>query len=77
MENLEFKTKKMSLANIEGKLSVTEMEQIMAGSGSDCAWAVAGLVATFAGAFVTTTPIGAGIFLGSMIISGVGMKACN
>ncbi|MBP6755507.1 MAG: hypothetical protein KA210_05105 [Bacteroidia bacterium] len=34
MENSELKTKKMSLANIEGKLSVTEMEQIMAGSGS-------------------------------------------
>ena len=33
MENSELKTKKMSLANIEGKLSVAEMEQIMAGSG--------------------------------------------
>jgi hypothetical protein len=33
MKNLEIKTKKMSLANIEGKLSVTEMENIMAGSG--------------------------------------------
>ncbi|MBP6755509.1 MAG: hypothetical protein KA210_05115 [Bacteroidia bacterium] len=32
MKNSELKTKKMSLANIEGKLSVTEMEQIMAGS---------------------------------------------
>lgn len=35
MENSELKTKKMSLANIEGKLSVTEMEQIMAGSGEE------------------------------------------
>jgi hypothetical protein len=34
MKNLEIKTKKMSLANIEGKLSITEMEQIMAGSGN-------------------------------------------
>jgi hypothetical protein len=33
MENSELKTMKMSLANIEGKLSVTEMENIMAGSG--------------------------------------------
>lgn len=29
------KTKKMSLANIQGKLSRTEMKNIMAGSGSD------------------------------------------
>jgi hypothetical protein len=33
MKNLEIKTKRMSLANIEGKLSLTEMETIMAGSG--------------------------------------------
>lgn len=30
------KTKKMSLANIQGKLSRTEMKNIMAGSGSGC-----------------------------------------
>lgn len=29
------KTKKMSLANIQGKLSRAEMKNIMAGSGSD------------------------------------------
>ena len=29
------KTKKMSLANIQGKLSRTEMKNIMAGSGGD------------------------------------------
>jgi 4-diphosphocytidyl-2C-methyl-D-erythritol kinase len=29
-------TKKMSLANIQGKLSRTEMKNIMAGSGSEC-----------------------------------------
>ncbi len=30
------KTKKLSLANIEGKLSRAEMKNIMAGSGGDC-----------------------------------------
>lgn len=30
------KTKKMSLANIKGKLSRAEMKNIMAGSGLDC-----------------------------------------
>lgn len=30
------KTKKMSLANIKGKLSRAEMKQIMAGSGTYC-----------------------------------------
>ena len=30
------KTSKMSLANIQGKLSRTEMRNIMAGSGSNC-----------------------------------------
>jgi len=29
-------TKKMSLANIQGKLSRAEMKNIMAGSGSSC-----------------------------------------
>lgn len=33
MKNLEVKTKKMSIANIEGKLTPAEMENIMAGSG--------------------------------------------
>ena len=30
------KTKKMSLANIQGKLSRNEMKNIMAGSDADC-----------------------------------------
>ena len=30
------KTEKMSLANIQGKLSRTEMRNIMAGSGKNC-----------------------------------------
>ena len=32
---LELKTKKMSLANIEGKLTLSEMENIMAGSANN------------------------------------------
>ena len=36
MKNSELKTKKMSLANIDGRLSLEEMENIMAGSGG--AW---------------------------------------
>ena len=73
MKNLELK--KMSLANVEGRLTADEMENIMAGSG--CGWAIAGLVAGFAGAFVTTTPIGAGIFLVGFVSSSVGMSACR
>ena len=38
----------MSLANIEGKLSVTEMEQIMAGSGDWSCWAGVGVLAVVA-----------------------------
>ena len=30
------KTKKMSLTDMQGKLSRTEMKEIMAGSGADC-----------------------------------------
>jgi hypothetical protein len=30
------KTTKMSLANLQGKLSRNEMKKIMAGSGADC-----------------------------------------
>jgi hypothetical protein len=32
MENLQVQRKKMSLANIEGKLTIEEMENVMAGS---------------------------------------------
>ncbi len=35
---MENKIKKMSLANIEGKLTPAEMENIMAGSGIPCGW---------------------------------------
>ena len=36
-------TKKMSLANIQGKLSRTEMKKIMAGSGTpECGWGCLG-----------------------------------
>ena len=34
-KQIKMQTKKMSLANIQGKLSRTEMKNIMAGSGSD------------------------------------------
>lgn len=51
--------------------------QNLQGSSSGCAWAVAGLVAAFAGLCVTTTPIGGVIGVGSMIIAGSGMGACN
>lgn len=33
MEKIETKIKKMSLVNIEGKLTKDEMENVMAGSG--------------------------------------------
>jgi hypothetical protein len=33
MENLQVQRKKMSLANIEGRLTLEEMENVMAGSG--------------------------------------------
>ena len=53
MKNQEIK--KMSLANIDGKLTPEEMENIMAGSITySCALALAGMGITVAGgAFVT------------------------
>lgn len=36
MKNFEQKTKKMSLVNIDGRLTQTEMENIMAGSFWNC-----------------------------------------
>ncbi|HAH53837.1 MAG TPA: hypothetical protein DCM02_00745 [Flavobacterium sp.] len=36
MKNIDLKIKKMSLANIEGKLTSAEMDNIMAGSGELC-----------------------------------------
>lgn len=35
MENLDISTKKMSLANMENSLSLSEMENVMAGSRGD------------------------------------------
>ena len=59
------------------KLEISQMENLQGGINSDCAWAIAGLVAGFAGAFVTTTPVGAGIFAVGFVASSVGMKSCN
>jgi hypothetical protein len=62
MKNLEIKNeiKKMSLANIDGKLTPEEMENIMAGSGfwSGCGGATVGLV--FAGASLVTLTAASG-----------------
>lgn len=77
MKNLELK--KMSLAAVENKLSAYEMEEIMAGSGVNwgCVGAVVGVVSAFAGAFVTTTPVGAAIFAVGFINSSIGLSACR
>lgn len=45
--------------------------------GSECAWAVAGLVAGFAGAFFVATPAGAAVFAAGFITTSVGLKSCN
>jgi len=37
-KNFKIKTQKMSLANIQGKLSRAEMKTIMAGSGDICGY---------------------------------------
>jgi hypothetical protein len=75
MKNLEIKKeiKKMSLANIDGKLTPEEMENIMAGSFNwGCAIAVAGLAGTYIGAAsITAMTGGAGaIMFAGMFISG-------
>ena len=59
------------------KLEISQMENLQGGISGDCAWAIAGLVAGFAGAFVTTTPVGAGIFAVGFVASSVGMKSCK
>jgi hypothetical protein len=63
MKNLEIK--KISLSNIENRLTLEEMENIMAGSGfwSGCGGATVGLV--FAGAsLVTLTAASGGLATG-------------
>ena len=57
------------------KLELSQMENLQGDKG--CGWAIAGLVVAFGGLFVTTTPVGAVIGVGSMITAGVGMGACN
>ncbi|MDC1285383.1 hypothetical protein N8Z33_01710 [Flavobacteriaceae bacterium] len=61
MNTLELK--KMSLANIEDTLSVSEMEEIMAGSGWDCGLAIAGTVLTTLGAVAITGGWGLLVFI--------------
>jgi len=46
------------------KLELNQMENLEAGG---CAWTAVGLGLTFAGAFLVTGPIGAGIFAASFI----------
>ena len=63
MKNIQIK--KMSLANIEGKLSIGEMENIMAGSGT-VSNVISGACAavTFSGligAIVLNNPVGYGV----------------
>ncbi|MBU4539426.1 MAG: hypothetical protein L6264_01465 [Weeksellaceae bacterium] len=60
------------------KLDLIQMENLNgAVMSSDCGWAIAGLVVTFAGLCITTTPVGGAIGVAGMITAGVGMKACN
>lgn len=73
MKDLELK--KMSLVNIEGKLSVDEMESIMAGSGGwNCA---AGIAGGFLAGMASSTGNGVAFALGPVgvtwgFIGGVG-----
>lgn len=78
MKNVEIKTKKMSLANIEGRLTAAEMENIMAGSGflTSCSGAmVAGAFAYAGFFFVGTSVIGAGVAAAGFIYTSVQIGA--
>lgn len=68
MEKIEIK--KMSLANIENKLTPAEMENIMAGSGfwSGCGGATVGLV--FAGASLGGLTVATGGFMTFVTVGG-------
>jgi hypothetical protein len=67
MENLQVQRKKMSLANIEGRLSLEEMENVMAGSmGRNCMLMGAGVV-ILGGAAVIATGGWALLFAGGAI----------
>lgn len=46
------------------KLDLNQMENL---SGDGCGWAAVGLGIAFAGAFLVTGPIGAGVFAASFI----------
>ena len=66
MKNLEIKTKKMSLANMENKLTLEEMENVMAGAGSNCKLGMRLATVFVGGAFALAT---AGI--GSFVVGGL------
>jgi hypothetical protein len=68
MKKLEIK--KMSLANIESKLTPAEMENIMAGSGfwSGCGGATVGLAFGFAG--LATLEVGSGGLATGIVVGG-------
>lgn len=71
METVELK--KMSLANIEDTLTMSEMEEIMAGSMSlDCGLAIAGTVLTTLGAGLVTCGWGLFVFVAA---KGVGVTS--
>lgn len=62
MENLQVQRKKMSLANIEGRLTLEEMENVMAGSMSPCTTAIIG--GTLAGIGLLTSVAGGPFTIG-------------
>ena len=68
METLELK--KMSLANVEDTLTMSEMEEIMAGSGWSwaCTGATLGLISLGIGISVSTAGIGS-LAWGGMMVS--------
>ncbi|BFO64369.1 hypothetical protein KCF3NO3_03520 [Chryseobacterium sp. KCF3-3] len=63
--------------NVMKKLNVSQMENLQGGLNRDCALAIAGLGLTIAGAFITTTPVGGALLVGSMIVSGMSMSSCK
>ncbi|MFB9077575.1 hypothetical protein ACFFLS_01290 [Flavobacterium procerum] len=52
------------------KLELNQMENL---TGESCLWSAVGLGLTFAGAFLVTGPIGAGLFAASFIHGSIGL----
>lgn len=79
MEKLETKIKKMSLANIQGRLTIEEMENVMAGSGAsiDCVAAGTGLILGALTIGAVTGGIGLAIWGAGMGLNVFGMaRSC-